>query len=468
MNPYKKLLSNTGVLWIGTFGSKLLVFLLMPLYTACLSTEEYGIAELISTTANLLIPLACIGVTNAVFRFCVDTKQDRRAVFSSAVAVLFFGLTAFLVLSPLLSLLPSFSGFLWLIVAYVIFADIQAVCAQYIRAIEQTTLFAVQGIFNTGVTVLFNLLFLLVFDLGVTGYVLSVILGNILTTVLLIVRGKLWNVFSVHSIRKQLISEMLRFCAPLIPTTICWLITDFSDRYMVTYFCGSDVNGVYSAAYKIPTVINLLAGIFLTAWQFSAVAESADEKKLCRFYTNVFSGFSALIFCGATFLILFSGVLTKILLNSAYCDAAKYMPTLICAATLEAIVSFLATVYLVRKNSMHSLLSALAGTVCNLVLNYIWIPKYGAIGAAVATLCSYGLVLLIRMADVKRILPFRMHLPRVVFGIVGVLAISAVMTAETLPYRMLWAVLLAVITAGIQFPPLWKSCCSLFRNHSAE
>ena len=227
---YKKLVSNTGIIWLGTFGSKLLVFLLMPLYTAYLSTEEYGTAELITATANLLIPLACVGVTNAVFRFCVDRKSDKQAVFSSSVALLLCGFGVFVALSPLLLLSNHFSAYLGLIVAYVVFADVQAICAQYVRAVDKTRLFAIQGIFNTGITILLNLLFLIICKMGVTGYVLSVIVGNILTTVFLVIAAKLWRVFSWKRIQKGLMLEMLRFCAPLIPTTVCWLITDISAR----------------------------------------------------------------------------------------------------------------------------------------------------------------------------------------------------------------------------------------------
>ena len=72
MNFYKKLLSDSVIFGLGTFGSKLLVFLLMPFYTAWLSTEQYGTAELITTTANLLIPVACLGISNGVFRFAAE------------------------------------------------------------------------------------------------------------------------------------------------------------------------------------------------------------------------------------------------------------------------------------------------------------------------------------------------------------------------------------------------------------
>jgi len=465
MNRYKKLFSDTLILGLGTFGSKLLVFLLMPLYTFLLSTAEYGTAELITGAANLLIPLACIGISNGIFRFAADRESDRRAVFSTSVLLLGIGLAIFLVFSPLLSLITYFDGYTWLLVAYVLSANLQAVCAQYVRAIDRTRLFAVQGILNTLLTVSFNVLFLAAFDMGVTGYVLSVVVGNLLTTVFLIFSARLWDAFRFSAVSRPLMGELLRFSLPLIPTTVCWLITDLSDRFMVTHFCGEAANGIYSAAYKIPTVVTLVSSIFMQAWQFSAVAESSDEEGCRSFYTGVFSGFLSLIFTGSVGLILLSDLLTKLLLNAAYHDAWRYMPTLLCAAALEAVVSFLATVYMVRKKSMHSFLTAMLGTVFNVLLNLLLIPRMGPLGAAVATLAAYGAVLIARLIDAPRILPFRLQLPRLVTNVLLLLAAGAVMTTSV-KGRFWWVLLLTVATAALNAPALLKSLRQLLLRRS--
>ncbi len=468
MNRYKKLFSDTAILGLGTFGSKLLVFLLMPLYTALLSTAEYSTAELITSTANLLIPLACVGISNGIFRFAADRAQDKKQVFSSSVALLFCGLGIFLLLSPLLLLVDYFKEYTYLIVAYVFFANLQSVCAQYVRAIDRTKLFALQGIFNTLFTILCNILFLVVFDMGVEGYVLAVVIGNIATTILLLIAAKLWRVFSFASIDKATMRELLRFSLPLIPTTLCWLITDLSDRYLVTYFCGAEVNGIYSAAYKIPTVVTLLSSIFMQAWQFSAVAEASNEEECSRFYTNVFSGFLSFVMIVATGLLLCSRLLTTLLLNSAYHGAWQYMPTLLVAATLEAVVSFLATVYLVRKKSMHSFLTAMSGALLNILLNLWWIPLfyeygYGALGAAVATAFSYGVVLILRIVDAPRLIHFSRYPVRLILSVVILSALCSVITLSV-PYAPLWMTLCALAMLLLNALPLWKSLAALVRK----
>ncbi|MBE6706379.1 MAG: hypothetical protein E7577_01920, partial [Ruminococcaceae bacterium] len=98
MGRTKRLLSNTVILGAGTFASKVLVFLLMPLYTAVLSTSEFGVADILTQTANLLMPLAAVGICDAIFRFVLDTgngednaEAARKRIFTSAFAVLLVG-----------------------------------------------------------------------------------------------------------------------------------------------------------------------------------------------------------------------------------------------------------------------------------------------------------------------------------------------------------------------------------------
>lgn len=455
---FRKLFSDTVILAIGTFGSKLLVFLLMPLYTALLSPSQYGTAELITGTANLIMPFACVGITNGIFRFAAEKGTDREGVFSSGMVLLGAGLCGTVLLGAVaLCIGAAWRTEILLVVLYVLAADLQAVCAQYVRAVDRTRLFAVQGILNTLVTVGFNILFLMAFDLGVTGYVLSTVVGNLLTTAFLVVSARLWRVFRLSHVSRTAMRELFRFSLPMVPTTICWLITDLSDRYLVSWFCGEAVNGVYSAAYKIPTIVNLVSGIFMQAWQFSAVVQSADGEECSRFYSQVFRGFLSVIFIGSGGLILLSPWLCRLLLNSAYHEAWRYMPTLLCSAALESVVSFLASVYMVRKKSMHSFLTAVAGTGLNLLLNFLFIPRTGtfggALGAAIATLIGYAAVWVLRMADVPRLLRFRLYLPRQLCSLALLLAAAAVMTAGA-GWSVYGTLGLFLVLAGINFPAL--------------
>ena len=137
MNKYKKLLSNTLLISLGTFGSKLLVFLMVRFYTGYLTPSDYSTADLISQTANLLFPIISLGITDGVFRFAMDKSINCKETFSSAFYTITLGALMFLVAVPILGLVGDFKGYVWLIVLYTMTCSYHALCAQYIRAIDK-------------------------------------------------------------------------------------------------------------------------------------------------------------------------------------------------------------------------------------------------------------------------------------------------------------------------------------------
>ncbi|MBE6531739.1 MAG: hypothetical protein E7679_06620 [Ruminococcaceae bacterium] len=407
MSRYKKLISNTLILGAGTFASKVIVLLMMPFYTLILSPEQFGVADLVAQTANLIIPIACIGICEGLFRFSLDC-EDRKKVFSTGIFALFIGSACMFALLPLLGIFKDLNGYVLLIGCYVVCANFHSACAQYIRAQGRTGLFAIQGILNTLLTVVLNILFLAVFELGAFGYVLSVVIGDLAVTVLIFFAAKLYRDMSLSCISKVTLRDMLKFSIPYIPTTMMWLITSVSDRYIVRAFCGIDETGLYAAAYKIPTLLTLVCTVFIEAWQFSAVKDATTEER-SDFFSAVFKSYQGFIFVAASALIGASKIFTEILLADSYYESWRYVPILVVATLFSSLVSFMGSVYFVEKKSVLSMVTALMGALINVVLNFVMIPDHGAMGAAVATLISYLAVYIIRAYDTKRYVKFDLH-----------------------------------------------------------
>ena len=410
MNKYKTLLSNTLLISIGTFGSKILVFFMVRFYTGYLTPSDYGTADLITQTANLLFPVISLGITDGVFRFALDNERGRRSVFTVGFITITAGSVLFLAIIPLLNTVKEFKGYIWLIVVYTLASCYHSLCSQFIRARGNTVLFSVQGIINTALVIALNILFLAVMRIGITGYVLSVVLADFLCTIFLFAKEKLWKQFTLHP-RKIAFKRMLRYSIPLIPATIFWWITSVSDRYMVNAIIGSAENGIYAVSYKIPTILILVSTIFMQAWQFSAVTEShGDRKEHIRFFTNVWRSFQAVMFLAGGVIIAFAKPAIRILSTEQYYSAWKYVPLLSAAMIFTAFVSFTGTVYIVTKQSGISFITAMAGAVINIALNLLLIPSpLGVQGAAIATFLSYFAVFLIRAVNSRKYIPFKLY-----------------------------------------------------------
>ena len=419
MGRYKRLLSITAILGAGTFASKVLVFLLMPLYTSILSAAEFGVADILTQTANLLIPLASVGICDAMFRFVLDTREGdgdgRRRIFSAGAVVLLAGGIATLGIVQALRAFDVFDGYIFLVAAYVICANLHSAAANFVRAIGNTALFAIQGIANTALTILLNVLFLVAFDMGTMGYVLSVVVADLCMTVFVTAVARLDKYFSLKAVRALTVRDMLKFSVPYIPTTMMWLITSASDRYIVTAYSGSAENGLYAAAYKLPTLLVLVCGVFIEAWQFSVVKD-ADENERAGFFSSVYKNYMGIIFMGASLLIATAKLMTRLLLAESYYSSWQYVPVLVIAMAFSALVSFLGSVYFLEKKSLLSMVTSMAGALVNVVLNFVLIPERGAMGAAVATLISYAAVYTIRAYDTRFYVKFDLHTARVLLN----------------------------------------------------
>lgn len=452
---------------LGTFGSKGLVFLLLPLYTSYLTPEMFSTADLISQMSNLLIPLACLGITDGVFRFAMDHETDRRAVFSTGMLILACGFVLFLLCSPLLRLWADFRSYVWLIVVYVLAADLHAICAQYLRAQGRTTLFAVQGILNTALTALFNVIFLIPCRMGVTGYVLSVVVADATVALVLLLGAHLYRDIRPSHFSRRTAAALLRYSIPMIPTTVFWWITSVSDRYLVTYLCGDAVNGLYSAAYKIPTLLTLLCTVFIGAWQLSAVTDSEGREERIPFFSRVFRGFQGLMFLACSVLIALSQVGTRILFADTYADAWRYIPVLVIATVFSSLVTFFGSVYFVAKKSILSFVTAMMGAVVNIALNLLLIPRWGAQGAAVATLGSYVLVYVVRAINTRKHLPFSQYPVYVLANTVLVSVQAVIMLARVRGWAWMQLGMVALVLL-INGRPLWQLLRRRMSGHRGE
>ena len=342
------------------------------------------------------------------------------------------------------------------LLVYTIACSFHSLCAQYIRAVGKTAFFAIQGIINTALVIVLNITFLtgiVGIKLGMTGYVLSVVLADTLCTLVIIIKEKLWRNITLKP-DLSVIKPMLKYSIPLIPSTIFWWITSVSDRYMVNSMISSQANGIYTVSYKIPTLLTLVATIFMQAWQFSAVSESeGDEKEHAEFFSLVWRSFQAVMFLCGSLCIAFCKPAISILTAKEYYGAWEYIPVLALAMIFTAFVSFTGTVYIVKKKSGISFLTAFVGAASNIALNFLLIPSaLGVQGAAMATVLSYLLVFIIRCFNTVKYIRFKLYSGYVIANTVIITLQAVAMIMQVKGYIIIQALcVLALLAINIKF-----------------
>ena len=428
-NKYKRLFKNILMLVAGSFATRLLSFLLVPFYTAILSTSDYGTADLINTTVLLVLPACSLLMDEAVMRFTLDAENDRKQVFTIAVTISTIGFGFFLLLSPLSLLIKSLRPFYAFIVLYYVVSWIYNITSSFVRGMDKLAVVTTAGIIHTFAYLALNIYFLAIAKIGVYGYLLAINISNIVAILYLIVTCRLYKYFVLPThLDKALVKGMVLYSIPMIPDYISWWINGASDKYVLTFFYGTALTGVYSIAYKIPSLLSQMTGIFSSAWKISSVENFGSQESL-QFYNRIYSLYSGLIMIAAAVLILISKPLAYILFSNDFFEAWRITPFLIMAYCFNAMALYIGSIFTASKKTGKLFHSSMIGAGINLCVNFILIPKYQAIGAAIATIVGYIAIWLVNMINTREIL-------RMDFNIKMILPASFLMLGEIIGVLM--------------------------------
>jgi O-antigen/teichoic acid export membrane protein len=300
-----------------------------------------------------------------------------------------------------------------------------------------------------------------VFKLGVEGYILSIILSDIMSSLFISLIAENVHFISFKSVSKNLMSSMLKYSIPMIPTFILWWIVSASDKYMIRFMISDTENGLYSMATRIPTLISIVSTIFFQAWQLSAITEynSEDSK---RFYSTVFNAYQSILYIGSAGILLFLIPIAKVLLGDFH-EAYIFAPLLIIAVLMSCLCQFLSSIYSATKNTSHSLWTSLLAAVNNIVLNLILIPRVGPQGAAFATMSSYGLCFIVRVFDTRKMLAYKVDWIKLILNITTLFIMCIVIVNEK-KFLTLYLIACFAIIGLLNLDELNSTIKKLFRR----
>lgn len=422
MDKYKKLAFNTVIFAVGSFGSKIFSLLLNNLYTRHISPEGFYTKTLIETTALFLLPVFTFSLTEAVVRYGLDKSYDKKQIFTTASTIIFMGLLLMALLMPFIQLIPILAPireYAVLLAVYVIMSAARSLCSQFVKARGMVRLFAFDGIFTTMILFILSTVFISRLEMGVGGFMLSVILSDACSAIFLFTTAGVGSFFQIRSFSKELGEKLMRFSLPLIPTTVMWTFTGFSDQIFIGNLCSEGEAGIYCAAAKLPNLISMLSAVFFQAWNISAITEN-DSPERSEFYEKVCRTYESVLFIGGAALILMIKPISALLINydsfPEYSGAYLYAPVLITAVVFACLDIFLMGIYTAAKRTLNSLVTVSVACAANILLNICLIPRLGVHGAAIATFVCYLVCFWIRITDVRRIVPFRFSSVRNIFN----------------------------------------------------
>lgn len=412
MSSIKYLLKNIGLLTISQFSSKILSFLLVPLYTSILSTEEYGIYGIYSTTISLLVPILTLNLSEAALRFSLDKRYEKKKIFSFCFKYIIFGsilVGCFTLVNSFFDIVPMIKSFGLYFIMMFITTALNCLIMAFARGIEKINALAISSFIGTAGILFFNIFFLLFLHQGLKGYFLANILGTTVQIVCLVVAIKLWRYITFTKESNEYKNELIQYSLPLVGNSVSWWINDASDRYIVTWICGVGQNGIYSVGYKIPSILNVFQSIFSQAWILSAVKEYESDSKE-NFFSKTYTVYSFLMTLVCLMLITFDKKIASILYAKKFFDAWEYVPILLIATLFGALSGHIGGIFSAVKDTKAYATSTIAGAICNIILNLLLIKQFGAMGAALATLAANILVWILRYKKAKKYIKMNVRL----------------------------------------------------------
>lgn len=402
MKESKRLIKNTGIIAIGNMSTKLVSFLLLPLYTSILSLTEYGIVDYIVSVSTFCVPFISVLMDESMFRFLIDckTEKERTKIISVSMLIIAVGGIIFLIVAvPILWIIKY--QYAVYVVLYVLSAVLSTMMSALLRGIGRTDYYAVFNFLTSLLKILFNVLFIAVLYWGVKGMLLASILAQLCVPLMYIYKLKIWKYISFDGVNKQLAEEMIRYSVPLIPNKISWLIINLSDRIIIMNVLGSSASGLYAVSYKFPNLMDTVYGFFYQSWKESS-ARVMGERSQDEFYNMIYRYLKDFMYSVVLIMTAFMPLVFHVMIDEAYFEGILLVPILLLGTYFANISGFYGGIFTAYKDTKIMGTTTIAAAMINIIVNLILIYNLGLYAAALSTLVANFAVYIYRKNKVKK------------------------------------------------------------------
>ena len=419
MNKKKQLAKNTLIIFLGKVCTQLISFFLIPLYTAYLATNEYGIVDLVQTYVTLLVPIITMELEMSIFRYLVDSRTDSKntkKLISNNFYILSFCLLLFIILYLLVICFIDIP-FKWIIFVDIIVCVLSGNFLQVARGMGKIIDFSISCILTGLTTVISNIILICFVGLKAEGMIISMALANGLCSLYLFIKLKLYKNIDFKLVDKKLIKDMYKYSLPLVPNGISWWIVNISDRTIISFVLGAGANGLYAISNKFPTIISSLSGVFNLSWSESAALHINSEDR-DEFFTDITNTVIKLFTALGIGMLACMPFVFPIMVNKQYADAYNYIPFLVIATLFNVVICLYSQVYLAKKLSKQVATTAILGAIINILVNVVFIKLIGIYAAALSTTFSYFVMMIYRHFDLKKYINIKIETSLIIKSII--------------------------------------------------
>ncbi|WP_109436164.1 oligosaccharide flippase family protein [Aquimarina sp. AU119] len=433
MSIFQKLFKQTFIYGVATVLPRMLSFLLVPLYTDVLPTNEYGKVSIIFSYFVLFNVILAYGMETAFFRFFNKESDKQKVVSTSTISLLIssFGFFALaLLFKDQIAMLTGIKEDYIVLVIWILLLDALVIIPfAWLRANERPMKYSFIKILNVFINLGLNI-FLLIYlkklsddfsslkSIVIDNYEINYIfISNLVASGLTLLLLVPFYINLKYRFDKVLWKRMMKYSLPILIAGVAFSINETFDRIILDYLLPEDtaehVVGVYSACYKLALFMTLFSTAFRLGIEpfFFNYSENKNAPETYARITKYFVAFGALILLGV---VIFVHILKVFIIrDQAYWEAVKIVPIIVLANLCLGIYHNLSVWYKITDRTKFGAYISVVGAGLTLLLNFILIPRYSYLGSAIATLVAYGSMMLLSWYFGRKYYPIPYNLKKI-------------------------------------------------------
>lgn len=410
MSKGKDLAKNTAIVSIGKICTQLITFFLLPVYTAVLSNEEYGVVDLLNTLTSLLLPIVTLQIEQGIFRYLIDCRENNEKQIKLITTIIRFMIiqsiaciVIFLCISPFIH-----NEYKYFLMANLLMGIFSSLLLQICRGLGDNATYAIGSFITGAFTVVLNVIFIVAFRWGAYGMLGATAISNFICAVYIFLKRKIYKYIKPKQFDKKILKEIIKYSVPLIPNMISWWIVSASDRTIISAVIGIAQNGIYSAANKFSGVFTTLYSVFNLTWTESASININSEDR-DEFFSKILDFVIRFFGCLCLGTIAVMPFVFNILINEKFAEAYYQIPILILGSVFNILVSFVGSIYVAKKLTKEIAKTSIIAAVINIFVNIVLIKSIGLYAASISTVIAYALMFIYRWIDVKKYVKFNVN-----------------------------------------------------------
>ncbi len=461
----QRIFSDTVIYTIGSVFNRLLPFLLLPIYTLYFQPAEYGIFSLVYSFWFFVAVFYLYGMETSFQKFFIEagSVDEKRSVFSSTLILIFctsilFSSIIYLMSDFIAAKLTSDVGNAYLIrlLAFILVIDaLYRFPMVLINSLQRSKLYSAINASAVVLNVAANIVMIVYYKMGIEAIFYSYLISY--TFVFIISMAFSTRYFSLN-INFQRVKGLLKFAQLFLYYGIFLISIDLIDRFILEYFKGSAEVGIYSACYRIGIVMNLVITGFKVAWT-PFFLNLKDEEGNKEIFSKVFTYFC---YGGLVVFLTFSLLadeLVKIniagytLLNYQYWPGLVVIPYILIAYLFSGLYVNLNIASFFQNKIRYLIISSGIGSISNIILNLILIPRYSITGAAIATMLSYMIMFFVLYYFSQRIFRINYELKLIFRAVIitSVLYAINIFIPDFLKLSYIYSLLLEILSVIVLY-----------------